>query len=193
MAQYNVAILVGSNRKHSLNVRLARAIENNAPASLRFNWVKMDDLPFYNADLENERPASVQRFVSEINAADAVCFVTPEYNRSIPAVVKNAIDWGSKPADQNVWHDKTIAMAGTSPGSIGTALAQQHLRQILSILNGIVMPGEVYITFKSPDLIDEGGNVTDDRVRGFIAAFVQRFANLIERLAEPNAEQKDRS
>lgn len=183
MSEYKIAMLVGSSRKNSLNVRLARAVEKCAPESMTFNWVEMDDMPFYNADLEDDRPEPVRRFVSAIEAADAVCFVTPEYNRSIPAVLKNAIDWGSKPADQNVWGAKPIAMTGTSPGSMGTALAQQHLRQILSILGAHVLPGEVYITFKSPDLIDEEGVVADESVREFIAAFTTRFAKLIERMA----------
>jgi chromate reductase len=184
MTTYNVAILVGSSRKGSLNARLARAIEKTAPDSLNFTRVMMDDLPFYNADLEDNRPDSVNRFTAGIKAADAVCIVTPEYNRSIPGVLKNAIDWGSKPMGSNVWGNKVIAMTGTSPGAIGTAVAQQHLRQILSILGGHVMPGETYISFKSPDLIDEDGNVSDESVRGFIAGFGKRFAKLIERLED---------
>lgn len=113
----------------------------------------------------------MRRFTDAIAAADAVCVVTPEYNRSIPAVLKNAIDWGSKPADRNVWRDKVVAMAGASPGKIGTAVAQQHLRQILSVLGAVVVPGETYISFSPADLIDDEGNVSDDGVRDFIAAF----------------------
>ncbi|WP_439135752.1 NADPH-dependent FMN reductase [Pseudomaricurvus sp.] len=180
MSEYHVAMLVGSTRQGSLNQRLARAIEKLAPQSLKFNWVQMDDMPFYNADLEEDRPAAVKRFVKEIQAADAICIVTPEYNRSIPAVLKNAIDWGSKPPEDNVWNNKPIAMAGTSPGAAGTALAQSHLRQILPILGSHILPGEVYITFKSPDLIDENGTVNDDSVQGFIAGLPERFAEFID-------------
>jgi chromate reductase len=97
--------------------------------------------------------------------------------------LKNAIDWGSKPADNNVWRDKPVAMTGTSPGARGTALAQQQLRQSLAILGAHVMPGEVYITFKPSDLIDEDGNVSEERVAKFIESFATRFSNYIERLA----------
>ncbi len=183
MTPRTIALLVGSTRTGSLNVRLARAIEKLAPAHLTFKWVRMDDLPFYNADLEGDRPDTVKRFVSEVESADAVCIVTPEYNRSIPAVLKNAIDWGSKPNDRNVWKDTVVAMTGATPGSTGTALAQQDLRKMLAIANAVVMPGEVYITFKTPDMIDDQGVVADDRVRPFLQAFVERFAALVERMA----------
>lgn len=184
MPQYSVAMLVGSTRKNSINQRLARAIEKLAPASLRFTWVAMDEMPFYNFDLEGNRPASVARFTDAIRAADAVCWVTPEYNRSIPAVLKNAIDWGSKPMDQNVWRNKTMAITGTTPGAIGTAIAQLHLRQILATLSAHVLPGETYISFKTPAMIDESGHVSDESVRNFIAAFVERFSKLIKRMAD---------
>jgi chromate reductase len=177
-------MLVGSLRRESINLRLARAIERLAPESLRFEWVRIDDLPFYNADLEPDRPEPVRRFVAAIDAVDAVCIVTPEYNRSLPAVVKNAIDWGSKPPDRNVWRDRVVAMTGASPGAIGTAVAQQHQRQTLAILSAVVLPGETYITFKTPDMIDAEGNIADDSVRGFLAAFAERFAKLIDRMAD---------
>jgi chromate reductase len=176
-------MLVGSIRRESINLRLARAIEQLAPANLRFERVRMDDMPFYNADLEADRPEPVRRFVAAIEAVYAVCIVTPEYNRSIPGLVKNAIDWGSKPADRNVWRDRVIGMTGASPGAIGTALAQQHLRQTLSILGATVLPGEVYISFKTPDMIDAEGHIADDSVRGFLTAFIGRFAKLIDRMA----------
>jgi chromate reductase len=176
-------MLVGSIRRESINLRLARAIEQLAPANLRFERVRMDDMPFYNADLEADRPEPVRRFVAAIEAVDAVCIVTPEYNRSIPGLVKNAIDWGSKPADRNIWRDRVVAMTGASPGAIGTAVAQQHLRQTLSILSAVVLPGEVYISFKTPDMIDAEGHVADDSVRDFLAAFIGRFAKLIDRMA----------
>jgi chromate reductase len=184
LATHEVAMLVGSIRRESINLRLARAIERLAPASLRLDWIRMDDMPFYNADLEADRPAPVRSFVAAIEAVDAICIVTPEYNRSIPGLLKNAIDWGSKPADRNVWRNRVIAMTGASPGAIGTAVAQQHLRQTLSILGAIVMPGETYISFKTPDMIDAEGVIADDSVRGFVAAFVERFAKLIDRMAD---------
>jgi chromate reductase len=182
-------MLVGSLRRESINLKLARAIEQLAPEHLTFDWVRMDDLPYYNGDLEPDRSAAILRFVDRIAASDGVCMVSPEYNRSIPALLKNAIDWGSKPADRNVWRDRVIAMTGASPGGIGTAVGQQHLRQILAIQGAVVLPGETYVSFKPPELIDMKGNVSDDSVRNFIASFVARFARLIDRHADDEADQ----
>lgn len=183
MAEYKVAMLVGSLREGSLNRRLAKAIEKLAPEGYSFDWIEMQHMPFYNGDLEEPaRPEAVESFVAAMEQVDAICMLTPEYNRSPSAVLKNAIDWASKPADRNVWRDKVIAIAGTSPGAIGTAVAQQHLRQVLSVLGAHVVPGETYIAFK-PDLITEDGTVTDESTRDFLAAFVGRFTGLVEKLA----------
>jgi chromate reductase len=180
--QFEVAVLVASLRNGSINERLARAIERTVPQTLVCKRVLMHEMPFYSGDLEENRPPAVTAFVSSIQKADAVCIVTPEYNRSIPAVLKNAIDWGSKPMGQNIWRDKVIAMGGASPGGVGTAVGQQHLRQILAILHAIVLPGETYISFKTPDMIDADGNVADAAVRDFLVSFGARFAKLIERM-----------
>ncbi len=184
MTERKIALLVASPRPASLNLKLGEAIAKLSPEGMRFERVEMGDLPFYDGDMEGARPESVRRFTDAIAAADAVCIVTPEYNRSIPGVLKNAIDWGSKPADANVWRDKVVAMTGTSPGKIGTAVAQQHLRQILGNIGAYVMPGEAYISFSPADMIDDDGNVTDPSVKDFIAAFAARFAKLVERLAD---------
>lgn len=180
--QFDVAMLVASTRTGSINARLARAIERTAPKTLVFRRVPMDQMPFYNGDLEENRPDCIRAFVDSIEESDAVCIVTPEYNRSIPAVLKNAIDWGSKPATRNIWRDKVIAMCGASPGTVGTAVGQQHLRQILAILHAIVLPGEAYISFKTPDMIDADGYVADNSVRGFLELFGSRFAKLVEQV-----------
>ena len=180
--QFKVALLVATTRTGSINERLARAIERTAPKTLVFKRLRMDEMPFYNGDLEENRPDSVKAFVESIETSDAVCIVTPEYNRSIPAVLKNAIDWGSKPIGRNIWRDKVVAMSGASPGGVGTAVGQQHLRQILAILHAIVLPGETYISFKTPDMIDAGGNISDDNVNEFLTVFGARFARLIERM-----------
>lgn len=182
MSQIKVAMLVGSHRTGSINRKLAKAIEKLAPDDMLFHWVEMTEMPFYNGDLESNRPQEVRAFTQAISASDAVCIVTPEFNRSIPAALKNAIDWGSKPPAENVWRNKVVAMTGTSPGAIGTALGQQHLRQILSVIGAYVLPGEVYISFKTPDMIDEDGNVNDDSVRDFIDAFVGRFHAFTQQL-----------
>lgn len=182
MSQLKVAVIVGSNRKESINRKLALAIAKLGPANLTFTEVKIDDLPMYNADLEADRPAVVQRFVAEVAGADALLVVMPEHNRSLPAVLKNAIDWGSKPMDKNVWRDKPTAITGTSPGAIGTAVGQQHLRQIMGILGASVLGGEAYIAFK-PDLVNEHGDVTVDSTRDFLKAFVDRFGAFASKLA----------
>src|SRR5262249_22307004 len=147
------------------------------------SFVRIDDLPLYNHDLEAELPASVTRFKAEIAAADGVLFVTPEHNRSIPAVLKNAIDWGGRPYGQNSWAGKAVAITGTSPGTIATALAQQHLRQILgSSLGALIMGGEAYIAFK-PGLVDDEGKISDDGTRQFLKNYLDQFASLLDRLS----------
>lgn len=187
MTDISVAMLVASTRTGSINRRLARAIERLAPAGMTFFDVPMYDMPFYNGDLESDRPASVRTFTQAIARADAVSIVTPEFNRSIPASIKNAIDWGSKPLTENIWKDKVVGMTGTSPGAIGTAIGQQHLRQILSILGSFVLPGEVYISFKTPDMIDDDGNVADKGVEDFIRAYVERLHAYILRMRPQGA------
>lgn len=178
-----IALLVGSQRVGSINRCLARAIEACLSPSSTFFEVDMGALPFYNGDLEGERPQEVNKFTQSIRDADAVCIVSPEYNRSIPGVLKNAIDWGSKPKGENVWSGKPVIMAGASPGGIGTAVGQQHLRQILAILGAHVMPGEFYISFKSADLIDDFGTVNDPAVRDFIAAFARQLEDYVRHWA----------
>jgi chromate reductase, NAD(P)H dehydrogenase (quinone) len=183
MAKFKVAVVVGSNRRDSLNRKLAGALARLGEAKLSFTFVRIDDLPLYSQDLEPDLPASVVRFKSEIAAADALLFVTPEHSRSIPAALKNAIDWGGRPYGQNSWAGKPAAITGTSPGAIATALAQQHLRQILgSFLGVLVMPGEAYITFK-PGLVDDDGNIAEESTRAFLQAFVDQFAALVAQVS----------
>jgi chromate reductase, NAD(P)H dehydrogenase (quinone) len=121
MPDVNIAVVVGSNRRASINRKLARALAKLADRKLAVNLVRIDDLPMYNQDLEVPLPASVARFKAEIEQAGALLFVTPEHNRSIPAVLKNAIDWAARPYGRNSWAAKPAAVVGTSPGAIGTA------------------------------------------------------------------------
>lgn len=181
MNAYEVAVIVGSNRRESINRKLAEALVKLAPPMLSFRWVRIDDLPMYSGDLEPNRPETVRRFTAEIAKADGLLVVMPEHNRSLPAVLKNAIDWGSKPMEQNVWRGKPTAIAGTSPGAIGTAVGQQHLRQILGILGSLVMGGEAYLQFK-PELIDADGKVTNEGTRAFLKAHMDGFAALVHAL-----------
>lgn len=181
MDTYQIGFIVGSNRRDSINRRLARALVRLAPPSLAFREIGIDALPMYNGDLEGSRPERVNQFTAEVRAVDALMIVMPEHNRSLPAVLKNAIDWGSKPMDQNVWRNKPALIAGASPGAIGTAVGQQHLRQILGILGSTVMGGECYLQFK-PELIDDQGTVAVESTREFLRGHVERFADLTARL-----------
>jgi chromate reductase len=181
MRTYQLAIVVGSNRRESINRALAEALAKLVPDHFQVSFPQIDDLPLYNMDLEGARPASVNRFTGQINAADAVLFVTPEHNRSLPAVLKNAIDWGSKPMENNVWNNKPTAITGTSPGAIGTAVAQQHLRQVLGILGALVLGGEAYIQFK-PELLDARGEIANPGTRSFLQGHLDRLVALTEKL-----------
>ncbi len=185
MAKFKVAVIVGSNRRESVNRRLAQALAKLGADKFAVSFIQIDDLPLYNQDLEAELPKSVARFKSEVAVADGLLFVTPEHNRSIPAVLKNAIDWGARPYGQNSWSGKPAAITGTSPGAIGTAVAQQHLRQVLGVLGILVMGGEAYVSFK-PGLVDADGSITDESTRKFLNGFVDQFATLVARLADPH-------
>ena len=182
MTKQTVGVIVGSNRRESINRRLALALAKLASDHFDVSWIRIDDLPMYNQDLEGNRPEVVNRFTDEVRRVPALLFVTPEHNRSLPAVLKNAIDWGSKPTDKNVWRGKTAAITGTSFGAIGTAVGQQHLRQILGILGVTVMGGEAYISFK-PDPVDTEGNFQDESKRVFCKAYMDQFAALVAKLA----------
>ena len=185
MTKPGVGIIVGSNRRESINRRLAKAVAKLESERLEFSWIHIDDLPMYNQDLEADRPVVVRRFTAEVAKCPALLFVTPEHNRSLPAVLKNAIDWGSKPTDQNVWRGKVAAITGTSFGAIGTAVGQQHLRQILGILGVLVMGGEAYISFR-PDPVDDDGNFLDESKRAFCKAYMDQFASLVTRFTQPH-------
>jgi chromate reductase len=180
MPSVNIAIVVGSNRRQSINRQLAGALAKLGDGKMTAKIVQIDDLPLFNQDIEDPLPASVSRFKDEIARADGVLFVTPEHNRSIPAALKNAIDWGTRPYGKNVWAGKPAAITGMSPGAIASAIAQQHLRQILGNQGVVVLGGEAYMTFK-PGLIDDAGAVSDPGVRAFLQSFVDQFAALVSR------------
>jgi len=178
----HVAVIVGSNRRESINRRLAQALVNLGAGKFDASFARIDDLPLYSQDIEATLPAEVVRFKDAIARADGVLIVTPEHNRSIPTALKNAIDWGARPHGKSVWPDKPAFITGTSPGAIGSALAQQHLRSVMTGLGMILLGGEAYVTFK-PNLIDEHGNIGDEGTKKFLQGFVDRFATLVERLA----------
>jgi chromate reductase len=182
-----IAIIVGSTRRDSINRKLAQALAKLGEDRLDFSFVEIGDLPLYNQDLEADLPASVVRMKAQIEAADGILIVTPEHNRSMPAALKNAIDWGARPWGKSSWPGKVAAVIGASPGAIGTAVAQSHLRHVLgSILGLLVMGGEHYVSFK-PDLVAADNSVTDPNTRKFLSDFITNFASLAARHAVPQA------
>ena len=159
MSQYTIATIVGSLRKDSFNKKLATAIEKLAPPEFSFHQVQIHDIPLYNQDDDDNQADSVKRMKREINAAHGLLFVTPEYNRSIPGVLKNALDHGSRPYGQNVWAGKPAGILGVSTGNTGTAMAQQHLRNVLSFLDvSTLRQPEAYIQMRD-GLFDSAGNI----------------------------------
>lgn len=174
MSQVKVAVIVGSLRQDSLNRQFAKAIEKLAPASFVFEEVSIADLPLYNQDSDGKEVESVKRFRQAISQSQAVLFVTPEYNRSIPGVLKNALDQGSRPYGQSVWAGKPAAVAGVSPGGAGTAMAQQHLRNVLAFLN---MPTlgqpEMFIQARE-GLFNADGSIGEGSAK-FVQGFVEQF------------------
>lgn len=179
-----VAVFVGSLRNGSINRKLARALAKLGQGQFDFHFVELGDLPIYNEDLEASLPASVVRLKQEIAAADAVLFVMPEHNRSIPAVLKNAIDWGTRPWGQNSWAGKPGSIIGTSPGNVGTAAGQAHLRSVMTVLDVVLLgQPEVYFVTR-PGLIDETDDITDQGTRDFLQGYLTRFAAWIDQIGQ---------
>jgi len=171
----DVAVIVGSLRKGSLNRQVANALAELAPATLKLNIIDIGHLPIYNQDGDEEPPASWQEFRDRIKAADGVLFVTPEHNRSVPAALKNALDVGSRPYGKNVWSGKPGAVVSASPGGIGGFGANHHLRQSLVFLNVPAMAQpEAYIG-GADKLFDVTGKLANDGTREFLQGFMQAY------------------
>ena len=183
--KHKVAVIVGSLSKASLNRKMAHALMAVAPPSLELSIVEIGDLPLYTPDLEADPPSAMQAFRGHVRASDALLFVTPEYNRSVPGVLKNAIDVGSRPYGKSVWGGKPGAVVSVSPGAIGGFGANQHLRQSFVFLDILAMQQpEAYIG-GAAKLFDAQGTLTDDSTREFITKFMQSFASFIERVRAP--------
>jgi chromate reductase, NAD(P)H dehydrogenase (quinone) len=184
MTTYRVGYLIGSLAKASINRKLARALVSLAPAAFEMAEISFSDLPLYSYDYDADFPAVAKAFKDAIASADAILFVTPEYNRSIPGGLKNAIDWGSRPYGKNSFTRKPSAVIGTSPGSIGTAVAQQNLRSVLSFCNSPQMNApEAYIQF-TPGLISDSGEVTVESTEQFLRDFMTEFHTFIARVLQ---------
>ena len=182
MANYAVGYFVGSLAKGSLNRKLAKALVRLAPAELEMREIAFGALPLYSYDYDADFPKVARDFKDAIATVDAVLFVTPEYNRSIPGGLKNAIDWASRPWGQNSFTRKPSGIIGTSPGSIGTAVGQQHLKSILSFCNSPMMNAiEAYIQF-TPDLISDDGLVSSGSTEAFLRDYMSEFSAFIARV-----------
>lgn len=182
MSNFTVGYFVGSLATASINRRLAKALVRLAPPELRMTEIPFRDLPIYSYDYDASYPPVATAFKDAIAAVDAVLFVTPEYNRSIPGGLKNAIDWASRPYGKNAFTRKPSAVIGTSPGKIGTAVGQQHLRSILAFCNSPQMNSiEAYIQFEK-DLISEDGQVSEPSTEEFLRNYMTEFHGFIGRV-----------
>jgi chromate reductase, NAD(P)H dehydrogenase (quinone) len=186
MPKPQVAVIVGSNRKDSINRRFAKALAKLGAARFDSNFVRIDDLPLFNQDAEASLPPEVARFKDEIKRADGVLIVTPEHDRSMPTVLNNAVHWGARPFGTSVWPGKPGFITGTTPGAIGTALAQAHLRSVMLGLGMTLLGGEAYVSNKQ-GLFDDDGNIGDETTQKFLQGFVDRFATLVEKLSGKSA------
>jgi chromate reductase len=182
MTTHKVGYLIGSLATGSINRKLAGALIRLAPPTLDFTEIPFKDLPLYSYDYDADFPPAARAFKAAIKAVDAVLFVTPEYNRSIPGGLKNAIDWASRPYGTNSFTHKPSAVIGTSPGAIGTAVAQQSLRSVLGFCNSPQMNApEAYIQF-TPGLITDDGEVTVASTEKFLRGYMQEFHDFIARV-----------
>lgn len=184
---YRIAVVVGSLRRESFNRALAHAAISLGPDDFSFEFVEIGDLPLYNQDYDADLPDAVRRFKQAVEASDALLFVTPEYNRSIPGVLKNAIDWGSRPHAMNSWGQKPGGMLGTSPGALGTALAQANLRVVLASLDVALLPApELYIKHDAAR-IDDQWQILNDDTRKVLQNFVDHYAAWVRKYAPAKA------
>ncbi|MCP2324057.1 chromate reductase [Hamadaea flava] len=184
MATYKVGYFVGSLSSTSINRELSKALIRLAPEDLEFAEIPIGDLPLYNRDLDTAYPPEAMALKEAIHQSQAILFVTPEYNRSIPGALKNAIDWASRPWGQNAFDHIPAAVIGASIGQIGTALAQQTLRNVLSFCNARQMTApEAYIQY-TPELFPGDGAVTDPATASFLSAYMSEFREHIIRVLQ---------
>ncbi len=181
MEPHRIAVFVGSLRKGAYSRKTAFALIALAPPSLRLEFLEIGDLPFYNEDLEGAPPAAWTEFRARVKGCDGLLFVTPEYNRSVPAALKNAIDVASRPKGQNVWDGKPAAVVSISNGNLSGFGAHHHLRQMLVCLNVPAMAGpEVYLG-NVGGLFDERGHLSNESTGRFLTKFMEKFARWVDR------------
>ncbi|SEP99266.1 chromate reductase [Devosia sp. YR412] len=184
----NVVVLVASPSPKSVNRKLANTLEKLSEGKLKFDYPDLFALPYYDDHLWANPPAVITDLKRRVEAADAALIVTPEYNRSFPGVLKNALDWASRPYAQSSWMDKPTALVGATPGATGTAAGQGHLRSVLPVYGMLVMgQPEVYFNMK-PGLITDELEITDETTFAFLNGWVQKFSAFIERHGVDKAE-----
>ena len=188
---YRVGYFVGSLAKASINRMLANALVRLAPPGLVLTEIPFKDLPLYSYDYDDNYPPAANALKQAIEASEAILFVTPEYNRTLPGGLKNAIDWASRPHGQNSFWRRPSSMIGASPGPIGTAIAQQDLRNVLTYCNSPQMNApEAYIRF-TPGLITPEGEVTDEATKRFLTDYMVSLFAFIMRMYTVNPRQRD--
>jgi chromate reductase len=192
MDKYQIAVVVGSLRKDSFNRKLADALVKLAPPEFSFKQLQIGNLPLYNQDDDGKPADPVKQLKAEILASDGLLFVTPEYNRSVPGVLKNALDHASRPYGQNAWAGKAAGILGVSPGAAGTAMAQQHLRNSLAYLDVPTMgQPEAFIQAKE-GLFDSNGNIGEDSKK-FLQGWMDKYVAWVKSHAVPlQNEEKPR-
>lgn len=187
MATYKIGYFVGSLASGSINRTLSKALISLAPPELEFTEIPIGDLPLYSSDFDSNYPPVGQALKDAIAAADGVLFVTPEYNRSIPGALKNAIDWASRPWGTNSFARKPAGIIGASPGGIGTAVMQSSMRSVLSFLDAPQLNSpEAYITFNAADFGDDG-EVKNDRTKEFLKHYMDEYGAFVARVLAVNA------
>ncbi|HEY0502174.1 MAG TPA: NADPH-dependent FMN reductase [Lysobacter sp.] len=179
MTQHRIALIVGSLRRDSINKKLAAALTRMAPSDFVFHRCEIGDLPLYDQDDDEHQAAPVKRLKQEVSGSDGLLFVTPEYNRSVPGVLKNAIDHASRPYGKSAWQGKPAGIIGASIGSGGTAMSQQHLRNMLAYLDVPTMgQPEAFIHVKD-GFFDDDGNVVPESSRKFLQGWMDRYAGWV--------------
>lgn len=181
MSDYTIGYIVGSISSTSINRRLATALTQIAPEGVTLVEIPIADLPFYSPDLDADFPQVARDFKQAIADVDGVIILTPEYSRSIPGVLKNALDWSARPYGQASFNGKPTAVIGTSGGPIATAAAQQHLKAILSHYNAPTLGQPEGFIQSTPGLFTDNGEITDDTTAAFLVSYLEAFTQLIAR------------
>lgn len=187
MAPHKIGYLIGSLASGSINRTLSKALIRLAPDNLEFTEIPIGNLPLYSSDYDADYPPEGRAFKEAVEAADGILFISPEYNRSIPGALKNAIDWGSRPWGTNSFARKPTGILGASPGNIGTAVMQSSMRAVLSFLDAPQLNSpEAYIKFDKA-VFGEDGSVSDPQMESFLRHYIEEYAAFVDRVLAANA------